>query len=205
MIKDLGGVEIANSQIPKDIIEKIPKDFQVQYYAGLGDIFNYPTKTYVVRQEDTSAWFQLTQSGNYISLMVAESKPLNVTAKALTSSALKQSLDQDNKVSVQINFATDKTEILPDSQAQIDQIVALLKDNPNLKLGIYGHTDNTGDAAHNLKLSDQRAQSVVAALTKAGIESNRLIAKGFGDTQPVANNSNEDGKAKNRRVELVKL
>ncbi|MFW2045498.1 MULTISPECIES: OmpA family protein [Acinetobacter] len=205
VIKDLGGVEIANSQIPKDIIEKIPKDFQVQYYAGLGDIFNYPTKTYVVRQEDKTAWFQLTQSGNYISLMVAESKPLNVTAKALTSSALKQSLDQDNKVSVQINFATDKAEILPDSQDQIEQIVALLKDNPELKLGIYGHTDNSGDAAHNLKLSDQRAQSVVSALAKAGIESSRLTAKGFGDIQPVADNASEDGKAKNRRVELVKL
>lgn len=205
MIKDLGGVEIANSQIPKDIIEKIPKDFQVQYYAGLGDIFNYPTKTYVVRQEDKTAWFQLTQSGNYISLMVAESKPLNVTAKALTSSVLKQSLDQDNKVSVQINFATDKAEILPESQTQIEQIVTLLKDNPDLKLGIYGHTDNTGDATHNLKLSEQRAESVVAALTKAGIESSRLSAKGFGDTQPVADNASEDGKAKNRRVELVKL
>lgn len=164
VIKDLGGVEIANSQIPKKIIEKIPKDFQVQYYAGLGDIFNYPTKTYVVRQENKSTWFQLTQSGNYISLMVAESKPLNVTAN--TSSALKQSLDQDNKVSVQINFATNKAEILPESQAQIEQIVVLLKDNPDLKLGIYGHTNNTGDATHNLKLSDQRAQSMVAALTK---------------------------------------
>lgn len=205
MIKDLGGLEIANSQIPKDIIEKIPKDFQVQYYAGLGDIFNYPTKTYVVRQEDKFAWLQLTQSGNYTSLMVAESKPLNVTAKALTSSVLKQSLDQDNKVSVQINFATDKAEILPESQTQIEQIVTLLKDNPDLKLGIYGHTDNTGDATHNLKLSEQRAESVVAALTKAGIESNRLTAKGFGDTQPVADNASEDGKAKNRRVELVKL
>jgi len=193
VIKDLGGVEVTNSQIPKDIIEKIPKDFQVQYYAGLGDIFNYPTKTYVLRQEDKTAWFQLTQSGNYISLMVAESKPLNVTAKALTSSALKQGLDQDNKVSVQINFATDKAEILLDSQAQIEQIVALLKDNPDLKLGIYGHTDNTGDATHNLKLSDQRAQSVVAALTKAGIESSRLSAKGFGDTQPVADNTGDDG------------
>lgn len=94
---------------------------------------------------------------------------------------------------------------MPDSQAQIEQIVALLKDNPDLKLGIYGHTDNTGDAKHNLKLSEQRAESVVAALTKAGIESNRLTAKGFGDTQPVANNASEDGKAKNRRVELVKL
>ena len=137
--------------------------------------------------------------------MVAESKPLNMTAKALTSSTLKQSLDQDNKVSVQINFATDKAEILPDSQAQIEQIVALLKDNPELKLGIYGHTDNTGDAVHNLKLSNQPAQSVVAALTKAGIESGRLTAKGFGDTQPVADNASDDGKAKNRRVELMKL
>ena len=108
-------------------------------------------------------------------------------------------------MNVQINFATDQAEILPDSQEQIDQIIALLKDNADLKLGIYGHTDNTGDAAHNLKLSEQRAQAVVAALTKAGIDTNRLTAKGFGDTQPVAANTTEDGKAKNRRVELVKL
>lgn len=205
VIKQLGGVEVANSQIPKELANSLPDAIRVQHGSGLADIYNYPAQTYVIRQADKNIWFHLAQSGNYMGLMVAESQPLNITAKALTSSALKQSLDQDSKVNVQINFATDQAEILPDSQEQIDQIIALLKDNANLKLGIYGHTDNTGDAAHNLKLSEQRAQAVVAALTKAGIDANRLTAKGFGDTQPVADNTSDEGKAKNRRVELVKL
>ncbi len=205
VIKQLGGVEVANSQIPKELANSLPDAIRVQHGSGLADIYNYPAQTYVIRQADKNIWFHLAQSGNYMGLMVAESQPLNITAKALTSSALKQSLDQDSKVSVQINFATDQADILPDSQEQIDQIIALLKDNDDLKLGIYGHTDNTGDAAHNLKLSEQRAQAVVTALTKAGIDTNRLTAKGFGDTQPVADNATEDGKAKNRRVELVKL
>ncbi|MDM1276474.1 MULTISPECIES: OmpA family protein [Acinetobacter] len=205
VIKQLGGVEVANSQIPKELANSLPDAIRVQHGSGLADIYNYPAQTYVIRQADKNIWFHLAQSGHYMGLMVAESQPLNITAKALTSSALKQSLDQNSKVSVQINFATDQADILPDSQEQIDQIIALLKDNDDLKLGIYGHTDNTGDAAHNLKLSEQRAQAVVTALTKAGIDTNRLTAKGFGDTQPVADNATEDGKAKNRRVELVKL
>ncbi|WP_180134241.1 OmpA family protein [Acinetobacter sp. YH12071] len=205
VIKQLGGVEVANSQIPKELANSLPDAIRVQHGSGLADIYNYPAQTYVIRQADKNIWFHLAQSGHYMGLMVAESQPLNITAKALTSSALKQSLDQDSKVSVQINFATDQADILPDSQEQIDQIIALLKDNDDLKLGIYGHTDNTGDAAHNLKLSEQHAQAVVTALTKAGIDTNRLTAKGFGDTQPVADNATEDGKAKNRRVELVKL
>ena len=205
VIQQLGGVEVTNSKIPKELIEEIPKDILVQHNAGLGDIYNDAAQTYVIRQADKNIWFHLAKSGNYMGLMVAETQSLTITAKALSSNELKNSIDQNSKVSVQINFATDKADILPDSQAQLDQIIALLKDHPDLKLGIYGHTDNTGDAAHNLKLSEQRAASVVTALSQSGIEATRLNSKGFGDTQPVADNTTEAGKAQNRRVELVKL
>ena len=95
--------------------------------------------------------------------------------------------------------------ILPESQAQIEQVIQLLKNNPELKLTINGHTDGSGDAKHNQALSEQRANAVVKALTdNTGIQQNRLTAKGFGDTQPVAENSTENGKALNRRVELIK-
>ena len=81
----------------------------------------------------------------------------------------------------------------------------MLKQNPQLKLAINGYTDETGTDAHNLTLSDDRAKSVMAALVAAGIPAARLQAKGYGKTNPVAPNSDEAGKAANRRVELIKL
>ncbi|WP_126971858.1 OmpA family protein [Gynurincola endophyticus] len=72
-------------------------------------------------------------------------------------------------------------------------------------MAINGYTDNTGDGKHNQTLSEQRANTVLNSLVEAGIETSRLSAKGFGAQNPIADNSTEDGKAKNRRVELVKL
>ena len=105
-----------------------------------------------------------------------------------------------------IYFDTDKSEIKPASTATLDEVAGLLKIDRALKLEISGHTDNTGDKAHNLKLSEARAQAVVKALVgKYGVESARLTAKGYGDTKPVAPNDSDANKAKNRRVELRKV
>jgi outer membrane protein OmpA-like peptidoglycan-associated protein len=82
--------------------------------------------------------------------------------------------------------------------------VKLLEDNPDLSLTVEGHTDNVGAPDYNKRLSDDRARSVVAALTAKGIEARRLKAAGFGQDKPVADNGTEEGRAKNRRVELVK-
>jgi OOP family OmpA-OmpF porin len=82
--------------------------------------------------------------------------------------------------------------------------VKLLKDNPGLKVGIEGHTDSTGTPARNKTLSQQRAESVVSALVKAGIDAKRLSTAGWGQDKPIADNKTEEGKAKNRRVEIVK-
>ena len=84
-------------------------------------------------------------------------------------------------------------------------MLALLREDPALRLSIDGHTDASGDAAHNLRLSEARARSVVAALTGQGIDAARLEAKGHGQSRPVADNATDDGRAKNRRVELVRL
>jgi outer membrane protein OmpA-like peptidoglycan-associated protein len=80
----------------------------------------------------------------------------------------------------------------------------LLQSSPELKVEVCGHTDNVGPAASNQKLSEARARSVVAAPAGKGIASDRLTAKGYGQTSPVADNRTEEGRAKNRRVELVK-
>jgi len=80
----------------------------------------------------------------------------------------------------------------------------LLTDSPELRLAVQGHTDNTSTPAHNQQLSEARAQAVVAALTTQSIAGSRLRAAGFGQSKPLADNATEAGRARNRRVELVK-
>ncbi len=105
-----------------------------------------------------------------------------------------------------VYFDTDKTDVKSESTATLDEVASLLKIDRSLKLEVSGHTDNTGAKDHNLKLSQGRAQAVVAVLVgKYGIDAKRLIAKGYGDTKPVAPNDNDADKAKNRRVELRKI
>lgn len=103
-----------------------------------------------------------------------------------------------------IHFDTGKAIIKPDSKSLLDQMAQGLKANPAIKVEVGGHTDNTGDADGNLKLSDARAKAVMAALTTRGIAATRMTAKGYGRTVPVADNRLEEGRAKNRRVELVR-
>jgi outer membrane protein OmpA-like peptidoglycan-associated protein len=101
-----------------------------------------------------------------------------------------------------IFFDVNKSTLRPESNAELDRLVKLMKDVPNLKIEISGHTDNTGSAALNESLSQSRAEAVVAFLASKGIASNRMTAKGYGSSRPVASNNNEDGKQQNRRTEF---
>jgi len=103
-----------------------------------------------------------------------------------------------------ILFDTDKADLKPESDAALKEIVKLLKDNPTLRLHVVGHTDSTGSLEHNMALSGRRAEAVTKMLTtKYGVATNRLRAHGIGPIAPVATNRTEEGKALNRRVELV--
>lgn len=101
-----------------------------------------------------------------------------------------------------IFFDVAKFELQPASVIELDKVVQLLQENPTVKIQIGGHTDNVGSAADNLKLSGNRARSVVNYLIGKGIAATRLSYKGFGATQPVADNNSESGRAQNRRTEL---
>jgi len=115
-----------------------------------------------------------------------------------------EALNRDGFMALYINFDTGKALIKPQSLPIIAQVVALLKENPSLKLGIEGHTDNVGEAVFNKALSQERAEAVMAALVERGIASGRLSATGRGQEVPLADNRSEEGRAKNRRVEIVK-
>ncbi len=102
-------------------------------------------------------------------------------------------------------FDFDKSTLRKESYVELDGLVKLLKENPAIKAGIYGHTDNKGGKEYNQKLSQERAESVVNYLIAKGISGLRLEAKGFGETQPIAPNETPEGRQKNRRTELVIL
>ncbi|MBO4614872.1 MAG: OmpA family protein [Bacteroidales bacterium] len=103
-----------------------------------------------------------------------------------------------------ITFDVGKSVIKPESMGEINRIVQLMNDNPELKFEVQGHTDNTGNAASNQTLSEARAKAIVDKLVEMGISADRLTSVGKGQTSPIADNSTEEGKAKNRRVEFVK-
>jgi OmpA-OmpF porin, OOP family len=102
-----------------------------------------------------------------------------------------------------LTFDTGKDTLQASSQEQLDNVVAILKAYPNVHAKIGGYTDNTGNAAANLKLSNDRAKNVMAALVAGGIDSSRLEAKGYGEEHPVASNATEEGRAQNRRISLL--
>jgi outer membrane protein OmpA-like peptidoglycan-associated protein/tetratricopeptide (TPR) repeat protein len=102
-----------------------------------------------------------------------------------------------------IFFDTQKTDLKPESIAELDKLVQLMRDNPKLRIQIGGHTDNVGKPPSNLLLSNNRAKAVVMYLQQKGIAITRLLAKGFGAAKPIADNRTETGRATNRRTELM--
>jgi OOP family OmpA-OmpF porin len=102
-----------------------------------------------------------------------------------------------------VQFATGSSEILPVSFGLLDEVAGVLTENPQIEvLQVEGHTDSTGTAALNRKLSQQRAESVMRYLSSKGVAGGRMRAKGFGPDKPIADNASDDGKEKNRRVEF---
>lgn len=124
--------------------------------------------------------------------------------QVVSANKLLDELNRNGFIALYINFDTGKWDLKADGQATVREIVAALKSAPALRIAVEGHTDNAGQAAANKALSLKRAQSVMAAIVAGGIDAKRLSAAGFGQERPVADNRSEEGRAKNRRVELVR-
>ena len=107
-------------------------------------------------------------------------------------------------MALQVNFDTDSANIKADSYVELDRFVGFLKAVPSARGELQGHTDSVGKDSYNLKLSQRRADAVMAYVVGKGIDANRMTAKGYGETQPVGDNKTAEGRAQNRRVLFVR-
>ena len=147
-----------------------------------------------------------TQDQPIILLDVIDAVPIETGMVKIDAAAMAKDISSTGRVALYgIYFDTDKADLKPESQPTLQEIAKLLKQDPSLKLCVVGHTDNVGAFDYNIGLSQRRAAAVVKELAaKHGIAAARLKPAGVGMLSPVAPNDHEEGRAKNRRVELVK-
>lgn len=154
--------------------------------------------------ESKVTWLGVYAEDQMYEVTVVEEKPFASSLQVPEPNALRAALEADGRVALYVQFDFGKATLRPDAAPVIERVVALLHEDPALSLLIEGHTDDVGDEAANLALSKARARAVVAALVAQGIAGDRLAAEGHGEGRPVADNTSSGGRAKNRRVELVK-
>ncbi len=139
-------------------------------------------------------------------LEILETIPMQEAMVSVNAETMSKEINTAGHIALYgIYFDVDKSDIKPQSKPVLDEIAKLLNSNPALSLYIVGHTDSTGTFQHNMNLSQKRAQSVVKSLASDyKINTKRLSGHGVGPLSPVATNDTDEGKAKNRRVELIK-
>ena len=184
-IKSIGG-EVTYERLPREndggeTTLKVTTGGKEVWVRVEPEIFSAPTQSYTLSIVEVAAMQQV-----------------------VTANKLLDELNRNGFVALYINFDTGKSDLKTDGKATVGEIAKMLKSAPSLRIAIEGHTDNVGQAAANKALSERRAQSVMTAIAAAGIDSKRLSSAGFGQERPVADNRGEEGRAKNRRVELVK-
>ena len=166
-----------------------------------------------IYEDNVLGCYALNKNGKDYNIKVSCTNSSDILLYVLEMEAMKQeitanemldALNKDGFITLNILFETGKSTIKTESLPIIDQVYQLMNLDKTLKISVEGHTDNVGDAASNKKLSTERAKSVMDALIAKGIDKTRVSSIGWGQEKPVADNRTEEGRAKNRRVEIIK-
>lgn len=205
-IKD--GVEKRPStlQIRRNFVTAIKNQGGTVLFDGATDVYEDTRQgvtilTAKVGRQGRELWLEIWPGEDEYTITLVEKELMR---QDVTATNMLEAINTNGYIALDIHFETGKAVIQPESRPILEQITTLLKQNASLKLSIEGHTDNVGDAKSNKTLSEDRAKAVMAAIVSAGVKAERLSATGFGAERPVADNRTEEGRAKNRRVELVK-
>ncbi|MBP7453601.1 MAG: OmpA family protein [Ottowia sp.] len=207
-------------KVPKPADGAAPKYITSNYANALkgigGELLLDPAKgslgdrlTGRVNVDGRTVWVHVTSDsgvtgGNWSSYKLVVLQE-DAAAQVVTARKMLDELDKAGFIALYLNFDTGKWDIRPESAGVVKEITALMQQQPALKISIEGHTDNVGTPAANKTLSENRARAVMQAVVAQGIAADRLRSAGHGQERPIADNRSEDGRANNRRVELVKV
>lgn len=203
-LTNIGAVKIFDGEITKEEYDRYNK--QDPNKGGEGDIgyAGQNIKVFIIRSvSQGTIYIQYTANNAMGKLNLVQEEGFKQTVKKITATEITKDLVEKGKSILYINFDIDKATLTPDGTELVKEIAKSLNNNTSIKIAVEGHTDNTGNAAHNKKLSSDRSNAVVSSLKSQGIAGDRLTAKGFGSENPLVANDSEENKAKNRRVELI--
>ena len=202
----IGAVKVFDGEITKEEYERYHRKDPNKGGAGDMGYWDQHIHFYVVRSKDNgNIYIQYTSNNAGGQLNILQETVFEQTITKITSDKIADDLAEKGKAILYINFDTDKSNLTAEGKEVVKEITAALHKDKSIKISIDGHTDNTGDATHNKRLSRDRAEAVMDHIILDGISQDRLIAKGFGSDRPLFSNDTEQNKAKNRRVELVKI
>lgn len=202
---DSGAPTPGNLKIVRNIQNALTKIGGRILFDVDGQFGVFRSSTIILQKGDRETWVNVKAADTSYELTIVEKEAMKQEVVA-DAAAMGNDINANGRAAVYgIYFDTGKSEIKPESDAAISEIAKLLRGDTTLRLYVVGHTDNVGSFDANMKLSKDRAEAVVKALSgRHGIASVRMKAFGVSSLSPVTSNETEDGRAKNRRVELVK-
>lgn len=201
----VGATKVFDGEITKEEYERYNKQDPNKGDTGDMGYWDQRIQVFVIRTKDKgNVYVQFTSNNAGGKINILQEEAFKQTITKVTSDEIVADLIEKGKAVLYINFNVDKSDITAEGNEVVTQIIGALQKDKSLKISIEGHTDNTGDALHNKKLSNDRANSVMNNLIANGIDKTRLSATGFGSEKPLKANDSEENKAKNRRVELIR-
>lgn len=201
----IGGVKVFDGEITREEYDRYHKDDPNKGDEGDMGYAGQNIKFYIIRtpkQGNVYVQFTSTNASGYLNILQEDS--FVQTIQKITAQEILDDLNEKGKSVLYINFDVDQSVVKAENRETIVQIVEALQQNQNLKISIEGHTDDTGNSAHNKTLSENRAKAVMNEIISLGIPAERLKSAGFGSEKPLVANDSDANKALNRRVELVK-